>query len=393
MRKFRKLTIGMIGAVLLSAGLYSCNNDDPIENETVDNSKKAFAKNSGFHLEKIDNGLDGQILFFDSAEAYINVQENLVNKTNAYLDSYQERIPRDVNDDKLEEYLNGIGYNEDIIYEEFEKSIGFNSFRTKLNNDIEKWLDRQTNPERINEEGDPDSNTLVLESDRALYNVGGEVVVLDSLKNPVIYKAFDWGHLVVEKFDTDIIKTINVENLKTLDQVKSKFTGKSHIKFKIDFTEVEKPCMTDNVKDKKHVYSANGQHNVKSIIKNRKTPFDNSGKHDRLIIKTKGYKWKRGKWRNRAVWLVNGFTSKRNQHNLPITWWMNFCDSGSSNTKKYELKPKCVRKFEYNGGGPMGNIAYKDNSIYAFHGEGTFTFTVDFYGTKNSGHEVHRITN
>lgn len=31
MRKFRKLTIGMIGAVLLSTGLYSCNNDDVVE--------------------------------------------------------------------------------------------------------------------------------------------------------------------------------------------------------------------------------------------------------------------------------------------------------------------------------------------------------------------------
>src|SRR5690606_15096721 len=33
MKNFRKLTIGMIGAVLLSAGLYSCNSDDII---TVD---------------------------------------------------------------------------------------------------------------------------------------------------------------------------------------------------------------------------------------------------------------------------------------------------------------------------------------------------------------------
>lgn len=28
MKNFKKFTIGMIGAALLSAGLYSCNNDD-----------------------------------------------------------------------------------------------------------------------------------------------------------------------------------------------------------------------------------------------------------------------------------------------------------------------------------------------------------------------------
>ena len=170
---------------------------------------------SGYHLETIDNGLDGQILFFDSAEAYYNVQENLFNQPNAYIDSYQDQIPTYLNDDQLEEYLNGINYNEDAIYEGFEQSLGFNSFRVKLTNDIDLWLDIQTNPDMmINEENDPDNNTLVLESDRALYNMGGEVVVLDSLQNPIIYKAFDWGHLAVENFDTDVVKIINTTKIK-----------------------------------------------------------------------------------------------------------------------------------------------------------------------------------
>lgn len=379
---------------ILGMFFLSCNKDEITENETYDNPKSFASRNSGFHIETIDNGLDGQILFFDSAESYRNVQEDLFNQTQAYLDGYQPQIPTDLNDDDLEAYLNGIGYNEDFIYEQFEQSIGFNSFRVKLNNDIDAWLETQTNPEMmVNEENDPDNNTLVLESDRALYNMGGEVVVLDSLQNPIILKAFDWGHLIIKDFDTNILKTINNESIKSLGQIQARFGGLSNVVIKGEIVPTEKPCQQDNIKNKKHVFSANGQHNVKSIIKNRNAPLDSSGQHDRLIIKTKGYLWKNGQWRNRAVWLVNGFTSKRNQANQPITWMMNYCESSNVNTYTYLTKTKCVRKFEYPAGGPYGNIAYTDNSIYAYQSQGTFSFTVDFFGSENSGHEVYRITN
>jgi len=48
MRKFRKLTIGMNGAVMLNIVLYSCNNDDLAESETPKDSPKIAAYNSGF---------------------------------------------------------------------------------------------------------------------------------------------------------------------------------------------------------------------------------------------------------------------------------------------------------------------------------------------------------
>lgn len=380
---------------ILGMFFLSCDKDEVYVDETTNESENVAIRNSGFHMETIDNGLDGQILFFDSAESYNNVQQDLFNQTQAYLDGYQPQIPTELNDDQLEEYLNNIGYNEDIIYEGFEQSIGFNSFRVKLNNDIDVWLESQTNQEMmINEENDPDNNTLVLESDRTLYNMGGEVVVLDSLQNPVIYKAFDWGHLIIKDFDTDILKAINVQNIKSFEQIQSQFGELSSIEMKKDFIDASTPaqCITDNVKSKKHVFSQNGQHNVKSIIKKRNTPFTSSHEYDRLLIKTKGYLWKRGEWRNRKVWLVSGFTSKRNQADQDITWWLNFCDGAPHNTKLFQAKSKCVKKYEYEYYIP-GNVAIKDNTIYAYHGQGTFSFTVDFYGTKNSGHEVYRITN
>ena len=377
--------------VLPIVGMFflSCDKDEVYVDETANGSKKVAARNSGFHMETIDNGLDGQILFFDSAESYESVQEDLFNQTQAYLDGYQPQIPSDLDDDQLEEYLNGIGYNEDIIYEGFEQSIGFNSFRVKLNNDIDVWLDSQTNYEMmINEENDPDNNTLVLESDRTLYNMGGEVVVLDSLQNPIIYKAFDWGHLVVENFDTDVIKIINIENLKTSEEIQSRFLGKSNITFKSDNPIPSGNCSQGNIKNKQHFYSPTHQHNVKSIIKNRKAIFPGNGSQDRLIIKTKGYLWKNGGWKNKPVWLVSGFTSKKFQGNHSITWWNSGC-AGTGQTQLFPAKTKCVMKYEYDGGNPKGsNIVYLDNTLYAYHGQGTFTFTVDFY----AGHESYTIT-
>src|SRR5690606_15310333 len=247
---------------ILGMFFLSCDKDEVYVDETANDSKKVAAINSGFHMETIDNGLDGQILFFDSAESYNSVQEDLFNRTQAYLDGYQLQIPTELNDDQLEKYLNGISYNEDITYEGYEQSIGFNSFRVKLNNDMDIWLNSQTNHEMmINEEDDPDNNTLVLESDRTLYNMGGEVVVLDSLQNPIIYKAFDWGHLIIKDFDTDILKTINVENLQSLDQIQTQFGGLSNVIIKGEFVNTPKPCITDNVNSKRHIFSPNGQHN------------------------------------------------------------------------------------------------------------------------------------
>lgn len=110
-----------------------------------------------------------------------------------------------------------------------------------------------------------------------------------------------------------------------------------------------------------------------------------------MLIKTKGYKWKNGKWKNKKLWLNAGFTSKKSQGNHLVTWWLNSCDTNPHDIHLFEVKPKCVMKYEYNGF-IYGNVAIKDNTIYAYHGEGPFTFTVDFYGTKNSGHEAYTIT-
>lgn len=385
----RKLlfTLPILGMFFLS-----CENDhlnDNLEND----SQNYLAKNSGFYLDKIDNGLDGQILVFDSAESYRTIQEDLYNQTQLYMDRFQPMIPKDIDDDQLEVFLNNNNYNEDIIYENFEKNIGFNSFRLKLNKDISSWMEIQSNPlMMVDEENDPDNNTLVLESDRVLYNMRGEVIVLDSLKNPIIYKAFDWGHLAVDISDVEIIKEINISRITKIEDINSIIKGNSKIKVIRDKVDYISACTSDNIKSMKHVFSSNGQHNVKSIIKNRKTPFDSSGKFDRLLIKTKGYLWKKGKWKHKSVWLVSGFTSKRNIPNLPISWWKYICDSGDKYTRDYPAKTKCALKFEYNGG-PIDNVAWKDNTIYAYHGQGTFTFTVDFYGTQNSGHETYQITN
>lgn len=374
-----------------SAICFSCEKDEENENKSKLYGK-TLSENSAFSLESIDNGLDGQILMFNSADAYYSVQEKLFNETESYTEGYQSRIPRDLSDDRLEIYLKNIGYNEDIVYEEFEKSVGFNSFRAKLNKDEDLWLDKQINPKLMDDVGDPDDNTLVLESDRTLYNEGGEVIVLDSLKKPLIYKAFDWGHLVIEDFDTKILKEINVGGLKTIESIKTKFPGKTNIKFLPDNMDYASDgfCQYEGIKSKKHVYSPNGLHNVKSIIKKRVAVFG-WGNHDRLLIKTKGYLWKRGKWRHRSVWLVSGFTSKKDQPNLPITWYEYACD-GAKHSKTFKAKTKCALKYEYESG-PYGQVAIKDNTVYAYHGQGTFTFTVDFFGTKNTGHEVYTITN
>lgn len=368
----KRISIILFSSVLL----WSCHDDNTFS-ETENNSARSSAR-EGFKLSNIDNGLDGQILIFDSADAYSTLQLQLESEANSYSAGFQSKIPKDIDQDSIETYFNQINFNEDFIYQNFEETIGFNSFRLELNKQDEVWLENQFDKSKINEIGDPDNNTLILESDRTLYNTGGEVIVLDSLQNPIIYKAFDWGHLIIENFDTAILKEINLSRLKNLEEIKTKFGGQSNVKFQPDLVYYPSlPCKSDNINKKQHVYSPNGRNNVKSIIKKRVAPFERDTK-SRLVIKSKAYQWKKNKWKHTPLWMDIGFTSSNSQANLPVSFFHYNC-SGTPFTMTYLVNSFCGYKFTYNGG-PYGPIAITDNSVYAYHGEGQFRFTVDFYG-------------
>lgn len=59
MKNYRKFTIGIIGTSLLSLGLYSCNNDDVVEQETYTDkhyaSKGDEVKDFERYFVRIDN--------------------------------------------------------------------------------------------------------------------------------------------------------------------------------------------------------------------------------------------------------------------------------------------------------------------------------------------------
>lgn len=370
--------------------LSSCS-ENHIE-ETTDKSQTMSLKSigglKGVSLMKIDNGLDGQILMFDSSEDFIRIQDDLYNSSELYDDEISKLIPEGLTEEEEEEFLERIGYNEDKVYEEFEDALGgFNSLRKKINVDAEIWLDKQTG-DYLDEEGDPDNNPLVLEAERALYNQGNEVIVKDSLGNPIIYKLFDWGHVEIKDLNFKTLTDINTFGLYTPEKLKGNLILDSTVYDFFPIKNTPLPCITERRVLKKHYYSSAGQ-NTKAIVKLAVPPFNK--KAGRLVAKTKGYVKKKGKWKNRRTNITIGITGKASQKNIDGKVYIGGCEVSPFVIKK-NARTKKKKKIDTQTG-TFGSYLYvKKGKIYAYHEQGNFKFTVDFYGTSAQDNSFYEIS-
>lgn len=386
MKKFRKLTIGMIGAVLLSAGLYSCNNDDVAKQTEQSNKELNVAHREGESVYKItiDNGLDGDILVFTDETTFNKIEDELYDNTKSYIASFMDRMPEGLTDEEQDSYLDSNGFDEDKLYKEFENKLNFSSLRKDLNVKIDNWLSLQTNPEMIvDEENDPDNHPLVLEEHRTLFNIGGEIIVLNNEKKPVLYKMFDWGSIEITNLDTSILKQINLNKIKDYSVISNLVADNSN--YKINFpTPNDGPCAS-SINHKKYNYSATGRL-VKSFTKQMVIPFT---AHKQLVAKTVGYRYskKKGYYRIK-LWLQVGITGSKSQGNVHAELYVNGChnpfrlDHAPVTSLKVKKHVTRYKNYDY--------VYLKNNKVYSYHGEGQFVFTKDFFPPT---HEIYVIQN
>jgi|SRR5690606_6542953 len=389
MKKTKVTLLSILGVALLTTGLYSCNNDDATK-ETEQSKKEsnvAHRESENVYKMTIDNGLDGDVLVFKDEAAFNKIEDGLYDHTQSYVTSVMDNMPTGLTEEEQDSYLDSIGFDEDKLYKEFEDQFNFNSLRKDLNVELEKWEDNQTNPEiLINEENDPDNHPLVLEVHRTLFNVGGEVIVLNNEAQPVIYKMFDWGSIEITNLDTDILKQINTAKIKNYDAISSLVSHNTN--YKINFSSTtpnDSPCASSGINHKKYNYSSTTGQQVKSFTKQMVIPFT-SGKQ--LVAKTKGYQYKRGKWRNRKVWLQVGITGSKSAPNVPAELYVNGCHNPfilnyvkATTEKRYKHEAR-YKNYDY--------IYLKNNKVYSYHGQNSFVFTKDFFPPS---HEIYVISN
>lgn len=202
---------------------------------------------------------------FNSSEDFENLNDQLYEDSELYDDYYLGLIPLDIDVEDIDDFHNSIGYEEDKIYNGFEDGLDFFSLRRKLNLEDELWIENQTFPYDINEAEigtspqiitpNPHGFRIATDADRALCNSGAEIIVVDSLNNPVIYKEFDWGTLRIRNMDTDLLKIINQNKIKDFESISTLIEDNVNADYVIPYPQ---NCIT-KAKVERYYYSSVGQ--------------------------------------------------------------------------------------------------------------------------------------
>lgn len=320
------------------------------------------------------------------------MSDQLYNSNLEYDNGFQSQIPADINLDQAEDFFNSIGYEQEKIYSDFEEQNNFMSLRKKLEIEDEIWIESQDFPIGTEAEigtspviayENPHGFRIASSAGRVLYNSGAEVIVNDSENNPIIYKEFDWGTLKVKNMDIDLIRTINESNIKDYPSIAALIENNANAS--ADIPNVTN-CMTKaNVE--RFYYSSVGQlsrartHAYRPIL-TKKTRFSAT---------SIGYLYKNGKWRRRSVWLQVGICGRKNNSQYAGAVALGECSQYMIVACVSRVPSKCKRSYETTVKSADTAHFYNDG-VFSFHGQGTFTYTIDFYGTNSWGHEMYEIS-
>src|SRR5690606_1506949 len=114
-------------------------------------------------------------------------------------------------------------------------------------------------------------------------------------------------------------------------------------------------------------------------------------KKTRHSATTMGYQYKRGKWRRRSVWLNVGICGKKDTPNTNGRVALGECSQYVLVSVVSHPASKCKRSYETTFKSADTAFHY-DNSVYSYHGQSTYTYTIDFYGDDTWGHEKYEIS-
>lgn len=373
MNNFKKITLGLVGATILSFGLYACSNDD-VTQETEQNPQTQVVGKSletAVSSMRIDNGLtslsENNILVFESKETLEEVFNQIIQEYDQYNENLDKQIPEDLVDDELEDFIVKNNLDEDYTLNDFEKNLGFKSLRKVINEAEAIWLDNQG--EVMNIDTDPDNHFIISDFERTLLNEGSELIIKNNEKEPIIFKYFEWGHIEISDLNTDLLKEINTGNIRNPETLEALAQSKSFLEVfrKNKDGNIISSCRKSGKKVDYHYF--NGKQ-IKSFTSQNQGIFDRT-----LVAKTKGYQWKKGKWKNKKIWIHAGI-SGLNRGDWKIS---NNCGADFPGSAVWKDKKRYKLEYRLPNNPYLTDITVKNNGVYSYHSEGGTSFFVDFY--------------
>lgn len=318
------------------------------------------------------------ILIFPTWDKYWETIDALDQMIEDECDAFDATVPSNTSDDDYDALANAVGFDEDNVLLSFEEDLGFCSLRTKLLLLENDWLDQQGSGE-WDASTDPDNHFIDDDTERAILSHDAEVIIGDIQRGYVYYKFLDdvGNWIEVHNSDFDAMAQVSNGNIPT--------NNPNVIVVTPEREEGSSTCK-DKVKEVK--YQALGDNRIKRISKVRPAfgtnySTNSSVQPSKIKVKTKGYKWKNGKWRNRRTWVAAGINAE-----ISSNHGLRYIDC-IHESEIYKFKEKRRRKAKVKSttttyiaviGVPQrNNNELQDNKLYSYHKQGVIIVNKDFY--------------
>lgn len=379
-------------SILLGLSLVSCDKSE-VTQGTSSNSGDNLAQKqstiiSGVESISIDNGLGNtgctnNILIFPTWNSYWATIDQLDQLTENYCNNFDATVPAGTTDDQYDVLAANVSFDEDNMLSKFENDLEFCSLRRKLISAEDLWLSNQSLTGTWDPNSDPDNDFIDDDTERALLSYGHEVIIGDKRTGYTIYKFIDdlGNYITIQNMDLVALQQINHGTIPTNNpnvtvSTPPKAEGSASCKQQV----------------KEVTYEEAGGNKIKRISKIRTAIGTNCPTNgnpctslfpSKVKAKTKGYIYKRGRWRARRSMITAGIDGAvvRNSGQL-------FTDCGNVRTV-LEEKTKRRRKVKVKvlSGtyiAPVGtparfNNSVQDNLLFSLHQQGGLLINKDFY--------------
>ncbi len=189
--------------------------------------KEDGSKNDGYQIPNEivkDVELTNGILRFKSIDHIIYVMNSIEveqeKKTSEFFETYKE-----FSDEEKSEIAKAINFHPCMVYEAFEKELGFYSLRADIANKEKEWLNHKDLDMKTN----PNNHYIDGQGQRTVINPNGVLIIGNSIyiakDNGVTYEIPEMDFMIMEEFLNDDYK--NIDKVKIYGENQSKDEWKS----------------------------------------------------------------------------------------------------------------------------------------------------------------------
>lgn len=234
--------------------------------------------------------VNGMLEFSDVAE-FLSTIDNLESQVDLYDDNFMNQWGH-LNDDDIDDKEDELRYDPQQPLIDFENQFsGFISLRSKIEHDIEDWLDNSV----LDEKTDPEDHFIFDEEIRAVLNEDAQVKIGNSL-----FQMTRFGYVEVTDGDYDKLALVATSDASKLNLQNVMIHGGYYGSSSANNPQTSSTTCRTNIDNSSNYYPvANRRIYTRQQLKGYSAVFGS-----KIKAKTIHFKKKNGKWKRRRAWIT-----------------------------------------------------------------------------------------